>query len=99
MTLPVKIAAPVAAGILVASLVPGPYGTVNRFGPRGSCFLQSTQLDPVAVSTLWGPVKTAIRTKRNGHGTAGSRQYPGCCGRTSATHASSSTSPCGLSTE
>src|SRR5215813_74614 len=49
---PVKLAAPVAAGILVASLVPGPYGTVNRIGPRGSCFLQSAQLDPEAVSTL-----------------------------------------------
>ena len=44
--------AALAAGILVASLVPGPYGTVNRVGSRRANFLQSAQLNPGAVTTL-----------------------------------------------
>ena len=49
---PVWMAAALASGILVASLVPGPYSTVNRVGSRGAGFLQSAQLDPGAVATL-----------------------------------------------
>ena len=46
------MAAALAVGILVAPVILGPYGTVNRVGPGGSDFLQSTQLEPGAVATL-----------------------------------------------
>ncbi|HYL99338.1 MAG TPA: heme-binding domain-containing protein [Blastocatellia bacterium] len=49
---PIWMGAALAAGILVASLVPGPYGTVNRVGPGGAGFLRSAQLDSGAVATL-----------------------------------------------
>ncbi|HKV42456.1 MAG TPA: heme-binding domain-containing protein [Blastocatellia bacterium] len=46
------LAAALGAGILVASLVPGPFNTVTRVRPGGAGFLQSAQLDPVAVATI-----------------------------------------------
>jgi hypothetical protein len=46
------LAAALAGGILVASLVPGSYSTANGAGPRGTDFLQSAQLAPGAVATL-----------------------------------------------
>ena len=49
---PIWIAAALGTGILVASIVPGPYGSVNRVGPRGAGFLQSAQLDPGVAASL-----------------------------------------------
>ena len=49
---PIWIAAALGAGILVALIVPGPYGSVNHVGPRGAEFLQSAQFDPGVVATL-----------------------------------------------
>ena len=49
---PIWMAAALGAGIFTASMVPGPYGSVNRVEPRGAEFLQSAQLGPSAVATL-----------------------------------------------
>lgn len=48
----VWMAAVLASGILVASLVPGPYRTAERAEARGADFLQSAQLGAARVATL-----------------------------------------------
>lgn len=48
----VWVAALLAAGIIVGSLVPGPYSAAKRLNAPGDGFLQSTQFSVVTVETL-----------------------------------------------
>lgn len=90
---PISLAAALAAGILVASLVPGAYGAVNRVGLGGAGFLQSAQLDPGAVRTPAGLWKLPFEPGRMAMVQPRRPPRPGCCGKKSAKLASHPPSP------